>query len=253
MSTCGLCSTKECICVFTIWGVLHCFLSTSRGHPCHFGERTAEPADWPRRLQAQRYLCICTNRQWKDSCIRHTCNPGESKQTLSEEGTCGVCRWTQHVFIVRFWCSGSCVKSGLWPCCPPKSLLSRSEPDQTQSGPHDPVQYKLEQLTCPVLLVRCTKCSHRMLKEPLWEFWCWQVRRASLQNKLHYQNTGEWLIDWQLRTGDFLLLYWRCSILLSTSSLLSGCALCCAPRRCFSHCSVKVTISICSVLYMYDY
>lgn len=51
--------------------------STSRSHTSCLGERTAGPADWPWRLQAQRYLCVCTYRQRKDSRICYTINPGE--------------------------------------------------------------------------------------------------------------------------------------------------------------------------------
>lgn len=60
-----------------LWKTLRPFHSTKGGHPGHLGERTAGAADWTRRLQAQRYLRVCTHRQWQDSCICHTCHTGE--------------------------------------------------------------------------------------------------------------------------------------------------------------------------------
>lgn len=89
----------EC-CHNTVVGFYHCTVwykpgtlvfmidfSTSRSHTNCFGERKAGPADWPRRLQAQRYLCICTYRQRKDSRVCYTSNPGEMTCVF-------MCLWT---------------------------------------------------------------------------------------------------------------------------------------------------------------
>lgn len=58
---------------------LHIILvfSASRSHSSCLGEFAAGAADWPRGLQAERHLCVCTHGQRKDPGICHTCDPGE--------------------------------------------------------------------------------------------------------------------------------------------------------------------------------
>lgn len=69
--------TVGVLCVYTREIKLSPFHSASGGNPGHLGERTAGAADRTRRLQAQGYLCVCTNGQRQDSCICHTCRTGE--------------------------------------------------------------------------------------------------------------------------------------------------------------------------------
>lgn len=109
------------------------------------------------------------------------------------------------VFPGRCWWSGRCVRSGLWPCCQPKSSRSRSQCSNhfcTFSNPHGVLR-----LMC--VWFRSTKCLRRTPKELLWKWSCWGVRGRLLQSALRFRSNGE---DGKLR-ACLQLLVWSLNLM----------------------------------------
>lgn len=190
-----------------LWSVF----SAGRGDPGHIGGRSAWTSDWPRRLQTQRFLCFCTNRQRKDSVICHSCHSGEQPafplRCFDQAMLLGFSQWRVCVCVFpgRCWWSGRCVRSGLWPCCQPKSSRSRSQCSNhfcTFSNPHGVLR-----LNC--VWFRSTKCLRRTPKELLWKWSCWGVRGRLLQSALRFRSNGE---DGKLR-ACLQLLVWSLNLM----------------------------------------
>lgn len=174
--------------------------STSRSHTSCLGECTAGPADWPRRLQAQGYLCVCTNRQRKDPCICCTSNSGEVTCVYEQTNASGAWKFTCmfwggffQVLMQRVICEVRALA-----VLPTKELAQQVG---TKKVALKNIIHNWMSSWC-VLQFRCSKFSQHMQKEPLWEFWCWQVKRVSLQNKPQFQNTGYQCFDKILSQGQ---------------------------------------------------
>lgn len=120
------------------------FHSASRGHPSHTWKCTPRAADWPRGLQAQRYLCVCTHGQRKDSCFCHTCPTGERPQAkMNNSLTLRVLVlsfYNRNTFLSKFWIKESRLQdvisaSGKTCSCWCETLTRKSVPVPIKSAP----------------------------------------------------------------------------------------------------------------------
>lgn len=143
------------------------FHSASRGDPSHLGEHKAGPAGWTRRSQAQRHLCVCTNRQWEDSCICHTCHTGELPAssfkhlirmvTVSLQGK--ECCFYPQALMERVVCEVRALA-----VLPTKELTQQVR--TFSKSKFSSVETKA-QLTSDVVAYRSAKCSRRTQRELL--------------------------------------------------------------------------------------
>lgn len=150
------CSLKKFLA--KLWKTLRPFHSAKGGHPGHLGERTAGAADWTRWLQAQRYLRVCTHRQWQDSGICHTCHTGElptisfgqDMHTTCVGSAACVCvkkehverlfRWTEDVFYHQVLMERVVCEVRALAVLPTKELTQQVRIFlKKKSGSHNPV------------------------------------------------------------------------------------------------------------------